>query len=105
MADPHEFDDVMPDNPAHRGGPPRKIEETLVLRLVWMLLIGLMISVAQTVLGVLALIQFVILLINRGAPNDRIAEVGQDIGIWVAKAASYQCARSEEKPWPWSELD
>ncbi|MBT5294689.1 MAG: DUF4389 domain-containing protein, partial [Octadecabacter sp.] len=28
-----------------------------------------------------------------------------DVGIWVAKATRYQTAASEDKPWPWTELD
>ena len=28
-----------------------------------------------------------------------------DLGIWVAKAARYQTAASNVKPWPWTELD
>jgi hypothetical protein len=45
------------------------------------------------------------MLINRGAPNERLAELGTDLGIWMAKAARYQTAASDVKPWPWTELD
>jgi len=27
------------------------------------------------------------------------------LGIWIAKAARYQTAASEMRPWPWSEVD
>lgn len=64
-----------------------------------------MISVAQTVLGVMTVIQFVIMLVNNKAPNERLAEFGTDLGIWIAKAARYQTAASNVKPWPWTELD
>ena len=79
--------------------------ENLVFRLVYMILIGIMLSFAGTVLGVLAVIQFVLMLINQGTPNERLAEVGTDLGIWMAKAARYQTAASEVKPWPWTDLD
>jgi len=79
--------------------------DTMLLRLVYMLLIAVMISVAQTVLGLATLVQFVIMLVNNKEPNERLADFGTDLGIWVAKAARYQTAASNVKPWPWTELD
>jgi hypothetical protein len=88
-------------------GPQFDPEEKdgLLLRLVYMILIWLMISFAQTVLGVATVIQFVIMALNQGAPNERLAEFGTALGIWVAKAARFLTGASEVKPWPWTELD
>ena len=88
-------------------GPQDKPEErdSLLIRLVFMLLIALMISIAQTVLGVATLVQFVIMVLSKGEPNERLAEFGTSLGIWIAKAARYQTAASNVKPWPWTELD
>lgn len=80
-------------------------KDSLLERLIYMLLIAVMISVAQPVLGVATVIQFVIMLVNNGHPNERLADFGTDLGIWVAKAARYQTAASNVKPWPWTELD
>ncbi|SMX24628.1 DUF4389 domain-containing protein [Boseongicola aestuarii] len=80
-------------------------DENLFLRLVYMIIIALMISIAQTVLGFMTVVQFVIMLINNKEPNERIAEFGTDLGIWIAKAARFQTAASQVKPWPWTELD
>ena len=80
-------------------------EENIVMRLVYMVLIAIMISFAQTILGVLTIIQFVIMLIDNKKKNERIAEFGTDLGVWIAKAARYQTAASDVKPWPWTELD
>ncbi len=80
-------------------------DENLLMRLVYMILIAIMISIAQTVLGAVTLIQFVILVINNKEPNERLAEFGTDLGIWIAKAARFQTAASNVKPWPWTELD
>jgi hypothetical protein len=80
-------------------------QDNLLMRLVYMILIAIMISLAQTVLGVLTLIQFVIMVINKREPNEQLAEFGTSLGIWIAKAARYQTAASEVKPWPWTELD
>lgn len=79
--------------------------DTLLERLIYMILIAIMISVAQTVLGVMTVIQFVIMLVSNKQPNERLAEFGTDLGIWIAKAARYQTAASNVKPWPWTELD
>ena len=79
--------------------------DNLVARLVFMLVIAFMISVAQTVLGAMTVIQYLILLINKNEPNERLADFGTSLGIWIAKAARYQTAASDVKPWPWTELD
>ena len=80
-------------------------EENIFLRLVFVVLISFMISIAQTILGVATILQFIIMLINNKHPNERLAEFGTDLGIWIAKAARYQTAASQVKPWPWTELD
>ena len=82
-----------------------KIEENLFQRLIYMVIIGFMLSIARTLLVAATVIQFVILLINQKEPNARVASFGTDLGIWIAKAARYQTAASEVKPWPWTELD
>ena len=74
-------------------------------RLIHMILIAFMMSVAQTVLTVLTVIQFIIMALSRGHPNERLADFGTDLGIWMAKAARYQMAASPVKPWPWTDLD
>ncbi len=87
------------------GEQPEAEAENIFTRLIYMIIIAVMISFAQTILTVLTIIQFVIMLINNKEPNERIAEFGTDLGVWVAKAARYQTAASEVKPWPWTELD
>lgn len=79
--------------------------DSMLLRLIYMLLIAVMISLAQTVLGVATVVQFVVMLVNKKQPNERLADFGTDLGIWIAKAARFQTAASNVKPWPWTELD
>jgi succinate-acetate transporter protein len=50
-------------------------------------------------------VQFIIMLVSGLQPNERLADFGTTLGIWIAKAARYQTAASEVRPWPWSELD
>ena len=104
MADPHEFDDVMPENTARRT-PQEPVEESLFTRVIYMILISMMTSIASSILWVLAIVQFIIMLTNNKQPNERLAELGTDIGIWLAKAVRYLTAASEVRPWPWTDLD
>jgi hypothetical protein len=68
-------------------------------------IIWFMLSLASAALTLVTVVQFVIQLVDQGKPNDRLAEFGTSLGIWIAKAARYQTAASEVKPWPWTELD
>lgn len=79
--------------------------DNMLLRLVYMLIIAVMISVPQTILGVATIMQFVVMLVSNRQPNERLADFGTDLGIWVAKAARFQTAASNVKLWPWTELD
>lgn len=80
-------------------------KDSLLMRLVFMILIAIMISISQTVLTITTVVQFVIMLLNNEKPNERLADFGLNLGIWIAKAARYQTAGSNVKPWPWTELD
>ena len=82
-----------------------KAQESLVMRLLWMVVISVMLSLAQTVLTFVTIIQFIIMLVSGRQPNERLADFRTTLGIWIAKAARYQTAASEMRPWPWSELD
>lgn len=100
MTDDHKIDGRIngpQDEPEKKDG--------LVMRLIYMLIIWAMISLAQTILGAMTIIQYIILLINSGEPNEKLADFGTSLGIWIAKAARYQTAASNVKPWPWSDLD
>lgn len=79
--------------------------DNIVMRILFLILIGFMMSVGQTILGAITIIQLVIMIVNRGEPNENLAEVGTDLGIWMAKSARYMSAASDVKPWPWTELD
>ena len=99
------MDEDKIDGRLHGEQPDPGPKDSILMRLVFMVLIAIMISLAQTVLGVLTVIQFLIMVINQGKPNERLADFGTDLGIWIAKAARYQTAASNVKPWPWTELD
>lgn len=79
--------------------------ETIWLRLLHMVIIAVLMSMASTLLGFLTVAQFLIMVFNQREPNPQLAEIGTTMGVWMAKAARYQTAASEVKPWPWTELD
>jgi Domain of unknown function (DUF4389) len=72
------------------------------MRGLMMLIIAILIGFAQTILHALTVLQFVLMLIDKGKPNAQIASFGKTMGAWLAKAAEFQTAQSEEKPWPFS---
>lgn len=95
MAKDHENTDVETDSDF----------ESIWLRLLHMVIIAVLMSMASTLLGILTVAQFLIMLFNKRTPNEPLAELGTTMGVWMAKAARYQTAASEVKPWPWTELD
>ncbi|WP_071799307.1 DUF4389 domain-containing protein [Natronohydrobacter thiooxidans] len=94
--------DIDDDRPT---APLDKSEEPLWKRLVFMLIIAAMISVAQSILFLIAVIQFIIILIDQRQPNERLADFGCMVGAWVAKAARYMSIATDAKPWPFKDMD
>ncbi|MFN7004056.1 MAG: DUF4389 domain-containing protein [Roseinatronobacter sp.] len=94
--------DIDDDRPT---APLDKSEEPLWKRLVFMLIIAAMISVAQSLLFLIAVVQFIILLIDQRQPNERLADFGCMVGAWVAKAARYMSIATDAKPWPFKDMD
>ena len=82
-----------------------RAQENMAIRLLWMVVISVLLSFAQTVLTFVTVVQFIIMLVSGRQLNERLADFGTTLGIWIAKAARYQTAASEVRPWPWSELD
>lgn len=79
--------------------------ENIWLRLLNVVIVAVLMSFASTILGFVTVAQFLIMVFNKRKPNDQLAEIGTTMGVWMAKAARYQTAASEVKPWPWTELD
>jgi hypothetical protein len=84
---------------------PEQDHENMLLRLISMIIVALLLSFANTLLGVITVAQFVVMLVNRRQPNEQLAEFATKLGMWMAKAAMYQTGASEVKPWPWTMLD
>lgn len=87
---------ILPEPEPHHTPPKGSVWS----RGLMMLIVAVLISVAQTVLHVLTLIQFIVMLIDKGKPNAQIADFGNRLGPWLAKAAAFQTTQTEAKPWP-----
>ena len=107
--------DAIPDpmiDPGPRSQPEPGAPKSLhpATKAVWtrglyMLAIAVLFGLAQTALHVMTLVQFIVMVTGRGQPNEQIAKFGKTMGSWQLKAARFQTADSEEKPWPWSAVD
>ena len=89
---------------------PEVTADAALRKSVWkrglmMVLFALMIGAAQSVLFLATLVQFVLMLVDKGTPNPQLAHFGEMIGKWLAKAALFQTAKTEDKPWPFSPLE
>ena len=85
------------------------IEQTQSLksRHVWgrglsMLFFMFALSISISVLGFLAVVQFLWLLIS-GEINQPISRFGKALAIWIAAVARFQTGASDERPMPWAD--
>jgi hypothetical protein len=72
------------------------------LRGVFMILFGLLYSLAGTVLLVMAVLQFIFVLTG-SAPNTRLLTFGRNLGSYVQQIVHFQTFNTEEKPFPFSD--
>ncbi len=73
-------------------------------RILWIVVMTMLISVAQSILFAVAVLQMVFLIAQKGRPNEELGDFGAMVGAWIAKAARYQSAASDDKPWPWTPM-
>lgn len=93
-----EVNDAAPmDGGTSQNDSPRK---SVWMRGLYMIITAFLIGAAQSVLFLLALVQFILMLVSRGEKNAQIAEFGDVIGKWLVQAAKFQTAKSDDKPWP-----
>lgn len=98
MIDPVELKE--PEN----GGNSFDLPKGIWMRGLMMLILAFMFGLAQTVLGVLAVVQFLWMLFKR-EKNALLMDFGIDLGEWLAAVARFQCGATEEKPFPWAKWD
>lgn len=82
----------MEDKPADR----------IWIRGFFMILLGMLYSVAGTLLLVVAVLQFLCALLGDG-PNSRLTAFGRSLGLYIRQIAEFQTFNSDEKPFPFSD--
>ena len=75
--------------------------EKLWLHGLIMLVLVLLVNLAQTVLGICAILQFLWMLFAQER-NAGITRFGQGIAHWLAVTARFLTGESDERPFPWT---
>lgn len=83
-------------------GNETSTENNIWLRGVFMILFGILYSLAGTVLFVVAVLQFILVLLG-SAPNTRLLTFGRSLGSYVQQIVNFQTFNTEEKPFPFSD--
>lgn len=73
---------------------------------IWMrgltsILFMILLNVANSLLGVLTVIQFFWMLIT-SERNLALKDFGASIGRWMGEVAAFQAAETDERPFPWA---
>ena len=76
--------------------------ESIVIRVLWMLVFLLVWQVAQLVLGGLVLVQLIYRLMY-GAPNGCLMTFGDSLSLYLAQIGRFGSFHTEQKPWPFAD--
>ncbi|BBP75465.1 DUF4389 domain-containing protein [Pseudomonas gingeri NCPPB 3146 = LMG 5327] len=76
--------------------------ESIVLRVVWMLLFLLVWQVTQFILGALVLVQLIYRLVY-GAPSGNLMNFGDSLSQYLAQIGRFGSFHSDQKPWPFAD--
>ncbi|ATN13227.1 MULTISPECIES: DUF4389 domain-containing protein [Pseudomonas] len=82
-----------------KAAPPY---ESIVLRILWMLVFALVWQVAQFLLGALVVVQLIYRLIY-GAPNLGLMNFGDSLSQFLAQIGRFGSFHTEQKPWPFAD--
>lgn len=69
---------------------------------LFMLLFIIAFGIAEAILGLIAVVQFLWLLFTR-EPNQSLVSFGKSLAFWLADVAAFQSCATEQKPFPWDE--
>jgi len=80
--------------------PQRK---ALAVRGIQMLIIGMMMNIGFTIIGFLALVQFLWMMFTNER-NSSIVDLGVNIRDWYGTAIAFMFGNSDQKPFPWENI-
>ncbi len=72
------------------------------IRLLYMIVFGLLSVLARMVVWVVAVLQFVLVLVT-GSDNTNLRDLGQGASKWIYQAFLFVTFNSDEKPFPFSD--
>lgn len=84
------------------GEPEELKRETLLLRILWMVMFSFVWQLAQFVLGAVVLLQLALRLIN-GVPSTFLQAFGDSLAQYLAQIVRFGMFHTEEKPWPFAD--
>lgn len=90
----------MTDIPETTVAP--RAERSIWLRGLLMLVMALAFQITASLLGLVAVVQFVLKLMSE-APNPRLADFGQALGRYLRQIADFVSFGTEETPFPFSD--
>lgn len=76
--------------------------ESILLRVLWMLVFALVWQVAQFLLGALVVVQLIYRLVY-GAPNASLMNFGDSLSQFLAQIGRFGSFHTEQKPWPFAD--
>lgn len=76
--------------------------ESIVLRILWMLVFLLVWQVAQLLLGAVVLVQLAYRLFY-GAPSANLMNFGDSLSQYLAQIGRFGSFHTEQKPWPFAD--
>lgn len=79
-----------------------KQHESILLRILWMLLFIIVWQVAEVVLGVIVLVQLVYRLFY-GAPSLSMMSFGDSLSQFLAQIGRFGTFNTDQKPWPFAD--
>ena len=80
--------------------PQRK---ALAVRGIQMLIVGVMMNIGVTIIGFLALVQF-LWMVFASERNSYITDLGVNIRDWYGTAIAFMLGNGEQKPFPWKSI-
>ena len=79
-----------------------KQHESILLRILWMVLFVLVWQVAEVVLAVAVIVQLVYRLFN-GAPSLSVMSFGDSLSQYLAQIGRFGTFHTDQKPWPFAD--
>lgn len=79
-----------------------KQHESILLRILWMLLFVLIWQLAEVVLGCVVLVQLGYRLAY-GAPSGSLMNFGDSVSQYLAQIGRFGTFHSDQKPWPFAD--